>query len=57
MAFSYGSTYISLLLLIYNLISFGETTLDCEFSTKGNYIHTEDPCFYHFVFYWEFLKC
>ena len=46
-----------LLLLIYNLISFGETTLYCEFSTKGNYIHTEDPCFYRFVFYWEFLKC
>ena len=27
---SYGSTYSCLLLLIYNLISFGQTTLDCE---------------------------
>ena len=28
---SYGSTYSFLLLVIYNLISFGQTTLDCEF--------------------------
>ena len=30
-AVSYGSTYSFLLLLTYNLISFGQTTLDCEF--------------------------
>ena len=30
-AVSYGSTYSFLLLVIYNLISFGQTILDCEF--------------------------